>query len=40
MKKQIKKRLAPVPMPDLKEVDIHPMFPNMVTMAALASGMS
>ena len=39
-KKQIKKRLAPMPMPDLKEVDIRPMFPNMVTMAALASGLS
>ena len=38
MKKQIRKRLAP--MPDLKEVNIRPMFPNMVTMAALACGLS
>ncbi len=38
MKKKIKKVLPPVP--DLAEVDIRPMFPNMVTMAALASGLS
>ena len=37
-KKHIKKNLAA--MPDLKEVDIRPLFPNMVTMAALASGLS
>ncbi|MBR6231604.1 MAG: CDP-alcohol phosphatidyltransferase family protein, partial [Alphaproteobacteria bacterium] len=40
--KQVKKqrRLASVTMPDLKEVDIRPMFPNMVTMSALACGLS
>lgn len=38
MKKNIKKRLAP--MPDLKDVNIRPMFPNMVTMSALACGLS
>ena len=36
MRKQNKKAL--VAMPDLKEVDIRPLFPNMVTMANLAAG--
>ncbi|MBO5997350.1 MAG: phosphatidylcholine/phosphatidylserine synthase [Alphaproteobacteria bacterium] len=38
IKNKVKKSLAAVP--DLKEVDIRPMFPNMVTMAALACGLT
>lgn len=37
--KQVKQKRLPS-MPDLKEVDIRPMFPNMVTMSALACGLS
>ncbi len=38
MKKKIAEKLAP--MSELKDVDIRPMFPNMVTMSALACGLS
>lgn len=40
MKKETKKTVQMPQISDLKEMDIRPMFPNMVTMAALASGLS